>query len=454
MQTGVDNVAAQSALQKAKQAVYAVKNAPLIAWQTGFLFVIDACTNILDYGFHVFVGRSLAPGNFAIVQTINASLMIVFTAFAVLQPVVARFVAEAGAGDDAATIAVRARAIFQQFFRYSVFIGVALTLATLGLHRVLAEWLNVPPIAVMVSAFIVLFAVVRSVVAGVLHGQQRFIAYGFMRSLYSLGRLAVAVVVIVVGFGVIGVVAAFPLGMLVTVVGGLAFLGMSVWQPADRLPNRYVRDSIRLSAGAFVAYAAYTLLLNHDMIWVNRVFAPDAAGGYATAVLLRRVLVLIPGAVIAVMYPRVVETIAQNHVPDTLLAKTFGVILASTLGITAVFFSFGPALIELTFGGDYIVGGPLLGWMGVAMLGYTSGSVWLNFYLATRPAPFVAVLVGAAAVEGVLLMLYHDTLLHVTAAFAVGGWILALAGLALYLSWMRPRLVAGVVESESIITPQ
>lgn len=453
MQT-IDSVAAQSALQKAKQAVFAIKDAPPVAWQTGFLFFIDAFTNAVDYGFHVFVGRSLSPGNFAIVQTINASLMIVFTAFAVLQPVVARFVAEAEAGGDAGTISVHAGAIFQQFFRYSVLLGAALTLAGVGLHRILAKWLNVPPVAVMISAFIVLFAVMRSVVAGVLHGQQRFIAYGFTRSLYSLGRLGVAVAAILLGFGVMGVIGAFPLGMLLTVVGGLAFLGLSVWQPADRLPNRYVRDGIRLSAGAFVAYAAYTLLLNHDMIWVNRVFAPDVAGGYATAVLLRRVLVLIPGAVIAVMYPRVVETITQNRVPDMLLTKTFGIILASTLSVTAIFFAVGPALIELTFGGDYIVGGPLLGWMGVAMLGYTSGSVWLNFYLATRPAPFVAVLVGAAIVQGALLMLYHDTLLHVTAAFAAGGWILAVAGLGLYVFWMRPQLIAGVVESENLVAPQ
>lgn len=450
MQTGVERVAGQTAGRKAKRAVHAIKNAPPVAWQTGFLFFIDAFTNTVDYGFHVFVGRSLSPGNFAVVQTINASLMIVFTAFAVLQPVVARFVAEAEAGDDAATISVRARAIFQQFFRYSVLFGAVLTLAAVGLHRILARLLNVPPVAVLISAFIVLFAVMRSVVAGVLHGRQRFIAYGFTRSLYSLGRLGVASIAIVLGFGVIGVVGSFPLGMLLTVVGGLVFLGLSIWKPADRLPNRYIRDGIRLSASAFVAYAAYTLLLNHDMIWVNRVFAPDVAGGYATAVLLRRVLVLIPGAVIAVMYPRVVETIAQNRVPDMLLTKTFGIILASTLSITAIYFAVGSALIELTFGGAYVVGGPLLGWMGVAMLGYTSGSVWLNFYLATRPAPFVAVLVGAAIVQGAFLMFYHETLLHVTAAFAVGGWILALAGLALYFFWMRPRLVAGVVESDTL----
>lgn len=454
MQISIDNVASEWTVQRFKQALYTAKNAPPVAWQTGFLFCVDAFTNVADYGFHVFVGRSLAPGDFAIIQTINASLMIVFTAFAVLQPVVARFVAESeAAGTHAAAVSPHARAIFQQFFRYSILIGAVLTLAALSLQRTLAEWLNVPQLAVMIGSLIVLFAVMRSVVAGVLHGQQRFIAYGVTRSLYSMGRLGVAVVVILAGMGAFGVIAAYPLGMLLTVLGGLVLLGRSIWQPANRLPDRYVRDGIRLSAGAFVAYAAYTLLLNHDMIWVNRVFDADVAGGYATAVLLRRVLVLIPGAVIAVMYPRVVETITQDRVPDMLLTKTFGIIVASTLTITIVFFAVGSPLIELTFGDDYAVGGPLLGWMGLAMLGYTSGSVWLNFYLATRPAPFVAVLVGAAVAQGTLLMLYHDTLLHVTAAFAIGGWILALAGLGLYIFWMRPRLAAGVVESEHSIAP-
>lgn len=413
---------------------------PSFALQTGFLFLFDALSNVLDYGFHVFVGRSLTPGDFAVVQTINASLMIVFTAFAVLQPAVARLVAESEANNEQAGGTAHTRAVFQAFFRLALIGGVLLTLVVVGAHRLLAYWLNVPPLAVVLSSGIILLAVVRSVVAGVLHGQQRFVAYGLTRSLYSFSRLLFAVVVIVLGWGALGVIGTLPLGMLVTVVGGLLLLGLTLWQSVPALPDRYVRDGIRLSAGAFVAYAAYMLLLNHDLVWVNRSFSAEIAGSYATVVLLRRALVLVPGAVVTVMYPRVVETIACDGVPDGLLIRTVAVVCISTISVTALYFAFGTEIIRFTFGETYLETASLLGWMGLAMLGYGFGSIWLNLYLATRPAPYVLILVGTAFLQGLSLMWYHETLVQVAAAFALGGWTLALGGLGLYLGWLRPQL--------------
>ena len=43
-------------------------------------------------------GRALVPAEFAIVQTLNSLILILLTTFGVLQPVVARFVAESKAG--------------------------------------------------------------------------------------------------------------------------------------------------------------------------------------------------------------------------------------------------------------------------------------------------------------------------------------------------------------------
>jgi O-antigen/teichoic acid export membrane protein len=234
--------------------------------------------------------------------------------------------------------------------------------------------------------------------------------------------------------------AALPAGALLALACGLAFLGREAWAPAPALPKFLLRKGLSLSGSAFVAYAAYMTLLNIDLIWVNRTFPADVAGGYAVAVLFRRALILLSGAVIVVMYPHAVARVSQGRSPDRLLLKTASVVLGSTATLTAAFFAFGPALVRLTFGPAYIAAGGLLGWMGLAMLGYSLGSMWMNFYLATRPLPYVLLLALAAVLKIVLLGSSHGSLSQVIAAFGLTGWLLALGGLLLYLLWLRPGL--------------
>ncbi|MFW6098011.1 MAG: hypothetical protein ACOC9Z_08035, partial [Chloroflexota bacterium] len=44
------------------------------ARQAAFLVTAEGLANVFDYGFHIYLGRSLAPQAFATVQTLNAVL--------------------------------------------------------------------------------------------------------------------------------------------------------------------------------------------------------------------------------------------------------------------------------------------------------------------------------------------------------------------------------------------
>ena len=407
-------------------------------WQAGFLFGVDMVTNVADYGFHAYLGWALTPADFAVVQTINSALLIVVTAFAVLQPVVARYAAEAGSTTTGR--AVNGRAIFQVYFRQSALLGLALTLAVWLGQRPLAAWLNVPATAVALSATMMLLALTRPVVAGMLQGQEQFVAFGATRSAFALGRLALAVLLIGVVGGASAGVAAIPLGGLLSLALGLWLLGRAVWQGGPELPRLLVWHGWRLSLAAFIAYIAYMGLLNIDLIWVNRTFPADLAGSYAAAVVLRRVLAVLPGAVIVILYPRIVSRVAQGHLPDGVLAKTAAVVVVANVLVTALYFAAGPLVVRLMFGPDYPAAAALLGWMGVAMIGYGIVTIWLNLFLATRPWAFVALLAATAVTQMALLPGAGESLLAVTAVFGLAGWFLAAVGLVLYRFWLRPRL--------------
>ena len=421
------------------------------ARQTAFLFGVDSFTNVVDYGFHVYLGRALIPGQFAVVQTVNAVFLIVVTAFGVMQPVMARFVAESEIGDNVVLTAGRppSRVIFQRFFRFGAVLGLLLTgLVWLGRYP-LGLWLNVPSAAVGLGASMILLALLRPVVGGMLQGQQRFVAFGSTRSIHAVGRLAAGVLLISLGGGALAAIAAFPIGGALALLGGLLFLGIAVWRPGTPPQKTLWRDAFRLSAAAFVGFAAYMSMMNSDLIWVNRSFSGETAGAYASAVLLRRVMALLPGAVLVVMYPRVVRRVSRGQLPDSILWKAAAVICASTITLTGFYAFFAPAIVQVAFGQAYGAAAPLLGWMGVGMLGYGLASIWMNLYLATRPLPYVVLLATMAILQHVLLSSFRESVYQATAIFVAAGWVLALGGLLIYMLVLRPHLLRTSVEGES-----
>src|SRR6185503_702156 len=141
-----------------------------------------------------------------------------------------------------------------------------------------------------------------------------------------------------------------------------------------------------------LAYIAYMSLTSLDLVWVNQNLSGGMAGAYASLVLLRRIIALLPGVAVTVMFPRVAKLLAEGNLPNRVLAQTAAIILTASGMLSLLYFLFSDQLIRLVFGKDYQAASPLLGWMGVAMIGVTLSSIWLNYYLAEKPRNFVILL--------------------------------------------------------------
>lgn len=422
--------------------------ATLAAWQTLFLFAVDSVSNVIDYLFHAYLGRSLTPGEFAVVQTLNAVFLIGGTALGVLQPVVARLVSQSRALDEPEA---RRAAIFRLYFYQSLAVGAVLSGLTWLVRERLGDWLNVPPAAIALVAVAVVMLLLRPVVNGMLQGQQRFVHYGLTHAFYAGGRLAAALVLVgLLGMGALGGVGAMPVGILLGLLAGLGLLGVSIWSRGYSLSSPesgfLLRQGWKLSLAAFVAYAAYMSLLNVDVIWMNRALSPETAGNYASAAVLRRVIAVLPGAVLTVLFPRVALQVAQGARPDRSLLKATAAITASTTALAVVYFVLGEWLVRLFFGPAYSSAGSLVGWMALGMIGAGVLAVWLNLFLASRPWPFVIVLALIAGLQLGMLALWGRTPEATVAVFVLTTWMGAASGAALYYLWLRPSLKSfGVV---------
>jgi O-antigen/teichoic acid export membrane protein len=398
--------------------------------QTAALFLLDGLANVTDFAFHFWMGRALIPADFAVLQTLNSVALVYSTASGVFQPVVSRFIAEArGRGQGHAV-----HEIFQSFLGAAFWLGFGLAGLVLLFSAGLAGWINVPAWTVRISAGLIFLSTLRPIAAGALQGLENFIAFGLARLALSLGRILLLFFLIPAGSGLTGAVVALPFGWLVSVLCAFLLLGKPFWTRSKAASQNLLREGWRLSFYALLAYLAYMSLTGLDLIWVNQNLPGEQAGAYASLVLMRRVVALLPGVAVTVMFPRVVKSLAAGKVPHRILAQTAGVILAASGTLTLLYFLFHDQIIGLVFGSQYRAAAPLLGWMGVAMIGVSLSSIWLNYYLADKPRMFVILLGAAALFEWTLLNLFPVSLTRAVLAFGATGWLLTVAGLLLYIS--------------------
>jgi O-antigen/teichoic acid export membrane protein len=410
--------------------------------QTAVLFLLDGLTNGIDFAFHFWMGRVLIPADFAILQTLNSVALVYTTASGVFQPVVSRFIAEARGRRQDAFIP----AIFQSFLRAAFWLGLILAVLILVFSQGIAQLINLPIWTIQISAGVVFLSTLRPIAAGVLQGTENFIAFGFARLTLALSRLILLFFLVQAGLQLKGAVIALSFGWLVSVLCAFLLVRKSLWTSKMSAPQNLLLEGWKLSFYALLAYLAYMSLTSLDLVWVNQNLNGEFAGAYASLVLLRRVIALLPGVAVTVMFPRVAKLLAEGYPPTRVLIQTASIILAASSALSVLYFLFSDQLIRLVFGRDYQAASPLLGWMGVAMIGISLSSIWLNYYLAEKPRNFVILLGIAIALEWTLLNVFPPSMQSAVLAFGLTGWLLALSGIILYI--LKPGRLprqAGVV---------
>jgi len=396
--------------------------------ETSSFFILDSLTNATDFAFHFWMGRVLIPRDFAVLQTLNSVMLVYATASGVFQPVIGRFVAEARGMGKPTSIP----AIFQSFFRAALWLGTALSIATFLFSNQISLLLRLPIWTIQISSALIFLSTLRPIAIGMLQGQERFLPYGFARFLTAFGRLLLAVILIQAGLGLTGAVIAFPLGWLIGVLTAFLFLGRSIWQTSEPAPKGLLQTGWKLSVYSLCAFFTFMSLTSLDLIWVNRSLNGELAGAYASLVLMRRIIMLLPGVAVTIMFPRIVRTLAEGQRPHRLLMQTATVIITVSGLLTSLYFIFSDLLIKIIFKNSYQSAAPLLGWMGVAAIGVSLSSIWLNYYLAEKPRNFVILLCIAVGLEYLLLSLFPASLANAVLAFGITGWALSFAGLLLY----------------------
>jgi O-antigen/teichoic acid export membrane protein len=400
------------------------------------LWVLAATTiaNVFAYGYQVVMARLLEPGDYAILTALFGILILESLSAQVIQSATARIAAQYKAHDDEPALHVFVR----RWTRRILLVAGLPSLAIVVIAPYAGSLLSLPAVDVTLLGLALFVAVPLTFTGGLLQGLGRFGWFGWYFMIQAIARLAIGVVLVLVGLGVTG---AF-IGALAALVAGLA-LSLVPLAPLFRAARGATHTAdlgqaeTRFFLLASVIMLAYATLTNVDAVASRALLPAGEAGAYAAAITMAKVVLFAPIAVGFILLERTARAHAKGEDTDRALFAALGFTLA-TSGAVAVAYLVAPGFFtRIVVGDQYPLTPALIGPYALAALLNALLSLWIAHFIG-RGEMRVGLLLALGVVAEVLLILLtaHDAATLVRVVLAVAGATQA-AALATY--WWERR---------------
>jgi O-antigen/teichoic acid export membrane protein len=250
----------------------------------------------INFAYNIAIARFLGPTAFGHATAVYTLLILISAVTLSFQIISAKVVAQQSSLEGKS-------AVYRGFHRSAWACGIIFALFLLLFQKGIADYLKLPgPILVVLLAIGVAFYVPLGTRRGFIQGAYGFHRLGGNLVLEGLVRLGGSFLLIMLGFGVPGVIAANAAAVAVAYLAAAPKLAAGV--PRDL----HIPDTFREALQAIVFFGGQVLINNCDIVLVKHFFPSTAAGLYAAVALVGRVIFAFSSAVVNTMFPLVAGT--------------------------------------------------------------------------------------------------------------------------------------------------
>lgn len=299
----------------------------------------------LNFAYNISVARSLGPTGFGHASVVYTLLILISAVTLSFQIVSTKVVAKQASPSQQT-------AVYRGFHRSAWGAGVLIALLLVLAERAITSYLNLPTTTlVLLLAVGVAFYVPLGARRGYLQGTCNFRRLAINLSLEAFCRLSGSLLMIVMGFGVTGVIAANAAAIGIAYVFAIWSLPMSVATTLE-IPNAF-REALQ----AIVFFVGQVIINNCDIVLVKHFFQPNPAGLYAAVALVGRVIFAFSWAVINTMFPIVAGTRSRER-RDQGVLRTSLLMVSGICSVFALCLWLAPAAVwARLFGPEFLMAG-------------------------------------------------------------------------------------------------
>jgi O-antigen/teichoic acid export membrane protein len=363
-------------------------------------------TTAINLAYNIVVARFLGPKGFGHATVVYTILTLISAVTLSFQIISAKMVAQQ---DSPELKAAACRGLHRAAWGCGIFIALLL----LACRTPIADYLNLPsPVLVALLAVGAAFYVPLGSRRGYIQG-----TYGFRRLAVNLVvegafRLGGSLLLILLGFGVEGVIAANSLAVAV------AYLAI----PPHRMPR--VPNPIRFSyalretSQAMIFFAGQVLINNCDIVLVKHFFLAREAGLYAAVAMVGRVIFSFSSAVVNSMFPLVAGTRDVERRDFRVIATSLLMVLG-TGSVLALGLSVAPASVWTSFfGSGFSIAGQynlpyLLALYAITTIVYSLSVVIITFEMSYKIANTSWVQLAFSGIVIAAICRFHSSLREV-----------------------------------------
>jgi O-antigen/teichoic acid export membrane protein len=361
--------------------------------------------SLANFGYNIGVARLLGPADFSHAAAAVTILMLISAITLAFQLVCTKLVAKSTSLEAKA-------AVFQHLHKKAWWVGIGLGAAMLAASSVLSSYLRLssPWIIILLAIGLTIY-IPLGVKRGGLQGTCRFRGLSWNMAAEAIIKFVAAMVLIEMGFGVLGAVAA---------ISGSVIFAYFLPDAAHELRVKAISTSGKLHLGetvqAIVFFVGQVIISNIDILMVKHFFPPDVAGLYAAIALVGRLLYFGAWSIVSAMFPVSAGTSEERQAPALLALP-----LLMVTGMSAVFVlllaAFPQLVFRALFGAHFVTAVEGLNWllsMNAAATGiYAISVVLITYEMSRRIANtgWLQLVVSGLIVLGIAC--FHSTLLQV-----------------------------------------
>jgi O-antigen/teichoic acid export membrane protein len=403
---------------------------------SAFLFIAMVIGNIFAYLFQLSMGRMLTIEAYGEMNAL-LSLMVIFSIpFGTLINFFAR---ETAVYSNSGVDGLASIKGLHKFGLTKTCLFMLPILGFLGLlSSSIGEYLEVSYDKVLLTLVCVFTAALVTVNTGVIQGMQYFRGLSFIGAGASIFKFTFAVFFVWIGWGVHGAIG----GVFAT---GLTLWAFSQWLILSSLPDRTnpfnisSKEIITYGGALFLANSLFAIMTQADVMLVKHYFPPQEAGLYASAAIMGKAVMYLPGAIVMALFPMVAANQANGQSSGALLAKSLSLTFALSGTGAIILFLFPEWIMGVLFGDRYLSAASITSIFGLSMLPMALVFLLMNFLIAQGKTGFVGFMAVAAALELAGIHFFINNIHNVLYVIMAAGYI-ALIPMAILLLFQLFRL--------------
>jgi O-antigen/teichoic acid export membrane protein len=389
--------------------------------------------NVLNYIYHLAMGRILGPVDYGVLASLFSILYIVSIVPTSTSVAIVKFISSSVNKEKTASVYFAVRKLI---FVVALVVAVLVAIAS----PVIADFLHIENILLVVLISpILFFSFITLVNQSTSQGLLKFMGFILPAVVSSVVKLVLGIALVLIGWSVLGAIWAIVIGALVAYFVSLPFV-KKIRETKISGMKYNIRPFLSYSLPVLLQALAFTSIFTVDVILAKHFLTAFDAGIYAALSTLGKIIYFASSPITAVMFPVVAGRSVRGEKYTKIFLASLGLTLLISVSIVLLYYLFPNVAIGMLYGKEYLSAKLDLIWMGLFILIYTLSMLLVNFLLSLGKTRAVIFPVIASVVQVGLIWRFHSNIREIIQVSLIACSFI-FVGVGVYLGYNSIRKI-------------